>query len=190
MDGSKSSYQPACWLHYYDIHTILFTKYYILCCIQQYSRIHFIGCSQVGSQVVVKYTPEYDLQNASNLTQSHIPSLLDSMPPGQLSRSVQAQSKYVPGYTSNDIQLKYTSEQTLNNAPNWTWWYTCSHICSYVVSHNAFEHTSKHALPYVSNCMTWYTPNLLHSMLSCLVSSGKTLPISPAYMLPYMLLGI
>jgi hypothetical protein len=38
--------------------------------------------------------------------------------------------------------------------------------------------------------MTWYTPNLLGSMLPSLLSRGKTLPISPDYMLSYMLLGI
>jgi hypothetical protein len=38
--------------------------------------------------------------------------------------------------------------------------------------------------------MIWYTPNLLGSMLPSLLSRGKTLPISPDYMLPYMLLGI
>jgi hypothetical protein len=189
MDGSKSSYQPACWLHYYDIHTILFTKYYTLCCIQRYSQIHFIACSQVGAQDIPKYTPEYNLKYASNSTQWHIPSRLDSMLPGKLSRSVQVHSKYVPRYTSKDIP-KYIAEQAFNNAPNWTWWYTRSQICSYVGFHDALRYTSKHALKYVSNCITWYTPNLLGSLLLSLLSRGKTLPISLDYMLPYMLLAI
>jgi hypothetical protein len=38
--------------------------------------------------------------------------------------------------------------------------------------------------------MTWYTSNLLGSMLPSLLSRGKTLPISPDNMLPYMLLSI
>jgi len=50
----------------------------------------------VGSQNVLKYTPEYDLKYASNSTQSYIPSLLDSLLPGKLSRSIQVYSKYVP----------------------------------------------------------------------------------------------
>jgi hypothetical protein len=83
----------------------------------------------------------------------------------------------------------YTSKHAFNNASNCIWWYTCSHICSYVGSQDALKHTSKHALKYVPNCMTWYTPNLLGSMLPSLLSRGKILPISPDYMLPYMLLG-
>jgi hypothetical protein len=181
MNGSKSFNQPACWLHYYDIHTILFTKYYTLCCILQYSRIYFIACSEVGYQDVLMYTPAYNLKYASNSTQSHILSLLDSMLPGKLSRSVQVHSKYVPRYTSKDI-LKYTSEHAFNNAPNCTWWYTHSHICSYLGSQDALKN--------VPNCMTWYTPNLLGSILPSLLSRGMTIPISPDYMLPYMLLGI
>jgi hypothetical protein len=70
------------------MHTILFVKYYTLCCIQPYSRIHFIACSQVGAQDVLKYTPVYYLQYAFNSTQLHIPSLLDSMLPGKLSRNI------------------------------------------------------------------------------------------------------
>jgi len=188
-DSSKSSYQLACWLHYYDMHTILFAKYYTLCCIQRYSRIHFIACFQVGSQDVLKYTAKYDLKYASNSTQLHIPSLLDSMLPGKLSRSVQVHCKYVSRYTSKDI-LKYTSEHALNNTSNCTWWYTRSSISSYVGFHDALKHTSKHALKYVPNCMTWYTPNLLGSILPSLLSRRKILPMSPHYMLPYMLLGI
>ena len=171
------------------MHTISFAKYYTLCCIQRYCWIHFIVCSQVGSQDVLKYTPEYNLKYASNSTQLHIPSLLDSMLPGQLSWSVQVHSKYVLRYTSKDI-LKYTSEHAFNNAPICTCWFTRSHICSYVGSQDALKHTSKHALKYVPYCMTWYTPNLLRSILPSLLSRGKTLPISPDYMLPYMLLGI
>jgi hypothetical protein len=39
--------------------------------------------------------------------------------------------------------------------------------------------------------MTWYTPNLLGSILPSLLSRGKTLPISPDdTMLPYILLCI
>jgi hypothetical protein len=154
--AQEASFQlmwSACWLHYYDMDTILFAKYYILCCIQQYSWIHFIAFSQVGSQDVPKYTPEYNLKYVSNSTQSHIPSLLHSMLPGKFSRSVQVHSKYVPGYISTDI-LKYTSLHALNNAPNSSWWYTRSHICSYVGSQDALKHTSRHALKYVPNCMT------------------------------------
>jgi hypothetical protein len=64
----------------------------------------------------------------------------------------------------------------LNNAPNWTWWYTHSHICSYVGSHDALKHTSKYALKYVPNCMTWYTPNLLGLMLPSLKSCSHQAP--------------
>ena len=188
-DGSKSYYQPACWLHYYDMQTILSAKYYRLCCIHQYSGIHIIACSQVGSQDVLKYTPEYDLKYASNSTRSHILSLFDSFLPCKLSRNIQVHSKYIPMYTSKDI-LKYTSEHALNNAPNCTWWYTRNHICLYVCFQAALKHTSKHALKYVPNYMPWYTPNLLGSMLPSLLSRGKALPISPDYMLPYILLGI
>jgi len=93
-------------------------------------------------------------------------------------------------YTSKFI-LKHTSEHTLKDAPNCTWWYTHSHLCSYVGSQDALKHTPKHALKYVPNCITWYTPSLLGSMpLPSSLSRGKTLPISPDYMLPYMLLGI
>jgi len=118
-DSCKSSYQPACRVHYYDMHSILLTKYYTLCCIQQYSRIHFIACSEVGSQDVLKYTPKYNQKYASKSTQSHILSLLDSMLPGMLSRSIQVHSKYISSYTSKDI-LMYTSEHALNNTPNCT----------------------------------------------------------------------
>jgi hypothetical protein len=38
--------------------------------------------------------------------------------------------------------------------------------------------------------MTWYTSNLLGSRPLSLLAIGKTLPISPDYVLPYMLLGI
>jgi hypothetical protein len=86
---------------------------------QRYSRIHIIAHSQVGSQNVLEYTPEYNLKYASNSTQSHIPSLLDSMLPGMLSTRVQVHSKYVFMYISKDI-LKNTSEHALNNAPNCT----------------------------------------------------------------------
>ena len=168
---------------------MLFAIYYTLCCMQRYSWIHFIACSHVGYQDVLKYTPEYDLKYASNSTQSRIPCLLHYMLEGKLSRSVQVHSKDVPRYTSEDI-LKYTSEHALNNTPNCTWWYTHSHICSYVGSQDALKHTFKHALKYVPNCITWYTPNLLGSMLPSILSSGKTYPISPDYMVPYILLGI
>jgi hypothetical protein len=171
------------------MHTILFTKYYTLCCNQQYSWMYFITCYRVGYQDVLMYTPEHNLKYASNSTHSHICSLLDSILPGKLSRSIQVHSKYVPRYISKNI-LKYNSEHDLNNAPNCTWWYTHSHICFYVGSQDSLKHTSKNALKYVPNCMTWYTPNLLGSMLLSLLSRGKTLPISPNYMLPYMVLGI
>ena len=111
------------------------------------------------------------------------------MLPGMLSRSIQVHSKYVHRYTTKDI-LMYTSEHDLNNTSNCTWWYTRSCICSFVGSQDALKHTCKHALKYVSNSMTWYTPNLLGSMLPSLLSRGKTLPISPDYMLLYILLGI
>jgi hypothetical protein len=169
--------------------TILFAIYYTLCCIQRYSQMHFFACSQVRSQDVLKYTPEYDFKYASNSTQLHNLSILDSMLPGKLRRSVQVHSKYVPRYTSKDI-LKYTSKHAFNNAPNCTWWGTHSDIYSYGGSQDALKQTSKNALNYVPNCMTWYTSNLLGSMLPSLLSRGKTLPISPDYMLPYMLLSI
>ena len=41
-----------------------FPEYYTLCCIQRYSWIHLIACSQAGSQDVLKYTPEYNLTSA------------------------------------------------------------------------------------------------------------------------------
>jgi len=189
MDGSTSSYQPVRGQHYYDMHTISYASYYTLWCNQQHSPIHFIAWSEVSSQDALNYTPEYDFKYASNSTQCHILSLLDSMLPGELSRSVQIHSKYVPRYTSKDT-LMYTSEHALKNTPNCTWWYTRSHICSYVGSQDALKHTSKQALKYVPNCITWYTPSLLGSMLPSSLSRGKTLWISNNYMLPYMLLGI
>ena len=67
------------------------------------------------------------------------------MLPGKLSRSVQVLSKYVRRYTSKDI-LNYTSKYALNKAPNCIWWYTRSHISSYVGSQDALRNTSKHAL--------------------------------------------
>jgi len=171
------------------MHTILFAKYYTLCCIQWSSRIHFIACSQVGSHDVLKYTAEYDLKYASIFTPSHIPSSHHSMLPDKLSRSIQVNSQYVPRYTSKDI-LKYTSQHALNNTPHCTWWYTRSHIYSDVGFQAALKHTSNHALKYVPNFMIWFTSNLVGSMLSSLLSRGKILPISPDYMLQYMLLGI
>jgi len=75
--------------------------------------------TRVVADDVLKYIPEYDLKYASNSTESHILSLLDSMLPGKLSRSIRVYSKYVARYTSNDI-LNYTSEHGLNNAPNCT----------------------------------------------------------------------
>ena len=54
------------------------------------------------------YTLKYDIKYASNSTQYHIPTLLDSMLTGKLSRCFQVYSKYISKYTSKYI-LKYTS---------------------------------------------------------------------------------
>jgi len=108
---------------------------------------------------------------------------------GKHSRYFQVNFKYVPRFTCRNI-LKYTCEHALKDAPNCTWWYTRSHICSYLGSKDALKYIPKHALKYVPNCVIWYTPSLLGFMLPSSLSRGKTLPISPDYMVPCMLLGI
>jgi len=97
-------------------------------------------------------------------------------------------SKYARMYPTKYI-LKYTYKHALKDAPNCTPWHTVSYISSQVSSQDAHKHTAKHALKYISNCITWHTPSLLGSMLPSSLSRGKTLPISPDYMLLCLHLG-
>ena len=110
------------------------------------------------------------------------------MLPGNLRISFQVHSKNVPRYTSKDI-LKYTSDHTVNNAPNCTCKNIRRPVYSYVGSRDALKHTSNHALKYVSNCIPWNTPSKLGSILPSWLVRGKILPILPDYMPLYMLLG-
>jgi len=50
-------------------------------------------CSQVNSKYAPKYTPGHALQDASNCTRWHTPSLLDCMLPSKFSRSSQTHSR-------------------------------------------------------------------------------------------------
>jgi hypothetical protein len=51
-----------------------------------------------------------------------------------------------------------------------------------------FQLSSQDAPKHIPNCTWWYIPSLLHSTLSSILSTGKTLPISLDYMIPCMLL--
>jgi hypothetical protein len=98
----------------------------------------------------------------------------------------QVHSNYSSRCTSKYILLD-TSDQAFMDAPNLTWSYTLSHMYSLVASQDSLKDTLKHAHKYVTNCTVWYSSSILGSMLRSLLSTDKTLPISPVYTFPCML---
>jgi len=96
MHGAKRSFVPAGGVGYYDTNVSICTWYCTSCIIHWNCSKYFVACCQIQSDGDSECTPQYTskyilkhtssnaLKEASNCTQWHTPSLLDSLLPSKL----------------------------------------------------------------------------------------------------------
>jgi len=155
-----------------------------------HSQLIFQDFPKYTSEFVLKYTPRHPFKDTPTCSRWHSPSILDCTLPNQLSRSSQAHS-WACSQVHSQLHSMTHSQPAWLYIPNWvikmlpsTLWVRSKSTPPSTYWRTLLSTLSR-TIPIEIDC-TFLAYLTLRSQVH---SRGKTVPISPAYILPWMLLG-